>query len=120
MQCRAKFESLSPWQKLLIKVKQDNPHLRSNRQRMKVAREIWLQTRPVPSPKRKIDKSKWTAPEPVEVDRQVLSEWQKHYREVYDDNPQLKTTKAKYQLAKQLWLIEHSSDDGWEKYLNSV
>lgn len=120
MQCRVRFEDSSPWQKLLIKVRQDNPHLRSNRQRMKVAREIWLQTRPVPSPMRKIDKSKWTAPEPVEVDRQVLSAWQKHYRQVFDANPQLKTTKAKYELAKQLWLIENGTDEQWKKYLNSI
>lgn len=120
MQCRVKFTEPSPWQKLLIKVKNENPHLRSNRQRLKVAREIWLSTRPVPSPLRKIDRNKWKAPEPVEELKEGLSDWQKHYYTIFNQNSQLKTTKAKYHLAKQLWMIEHGTDQQWENFLKSV
>ncbi len=120
MQARVKFDKLSPWQELILKVRKDHPEYKSNRQRIAEAKRIWLTNRPVPSPRRFVVRSKWNPPPPPKEMNDELSEWQKHYYTVFNDNPKLITVKAKYKFAKQLWLVEHGSDRQFEDFLKST
>jgi FMN phosphatase YigB (HAD superfamily) len=115
MMRQKKFTELTEWQKLVRKVAEEHPEYKSNRQRVEEAKRIWLSTRPPSIKKKRVNTYK---PPPPPKQFEAITPWQKHYYKVAHENPQLVTTKQKYKLAYQLWMVENGSDKDFQRYLD--
>jgi len=115
-----KFTELTEWQKLVRLVAKEHPEYKSNRQRVEEAKRIWRSTRPVPSMKRKRLPSDKYSPPPPPNKFEARTEWERHYCKVAEENPELVTTKAKFKLAKQLWILEKASEADFQIFLEKT
>jgi hypothetical protein len=112
-----KFTELTPWQKLVRKVAKEHPEFKSNRQRVEEAKRIWRETHPpVSIRKLRTDRDKYVPPLPPQG-FEAVTPWEKHYFRIAQDYPELVTTRAKYKLARQLWMVERASDKDYEIFL---
>lgn len=120
MMRQKKFTELTEWQKLVRLVAKEHPEYKSNRQRVEEAKRIWRSTRPVPSMKRKRLPSDKYSPPPPPNKFEARTEWERHYCRVAEENPELVTTKAKFKLAKQLWILEKASEADFQIFLEKT
>jgi hypothetical protein len=95
------FDGSTEWQKHFMKVAEDNPHIKTNRERQKIARELWIARRIKP-PK----PGKLVIPRPLDK----MSDYKKFWIETAKKNPQLRTTAERDALAKKLWIASRRPD----------